>query len=60
MESEAEKLGGQAPEDWEDERDQHYSDKGGHKERSLANQPSHKRHWQKIQRDKERESAPHG
>lgn len=28
-------------------REGHYSNKGGHKERSIANAPSHKKHWKK-------------
>jgi len=40
------------PKDREDKRDyqaerSHYSDKGGHRERSIANQPQHKDHWKK-------------
>ncbi len=46
---EAKKLGGS-----DDKRDfrvrdtENYCDKGGHRERSIANQPSHQRHWNKI------------
>jgi hypothetical protein len=25
-----------------------YCDKGGHKERSIANQPNHAQHWRKV------------
>lgn len=28
----------------------HYSDKPGHKDRSLANDPKHLKHWQKVRR----------
>jgi hypothetical protein len=29
-----------------------YSDKGGHKERSNANQPTHQEHWKKEEKKK--------
>ena len=30
--------------------DPHYSEKGGHKERSISNQPRHKNHWKKEEK----------
>lgn len=47
----AEKLGGFELSDWVDEQfeeNKNYCDKGGHKERSIANQPNHKEHWKKY------------
>jgi len=37
--------------DWSKVKDQSgYSDKGGHKSRSEANQPQHLNHWKKVER----------
>jgi hypothetical protein len=30
------------------QKDENYCDKGGHRERSLANQPNHQDHWKKT------------
>lgn len=43
------------PKDSEDKREyqkekDHYSNKGGHKERSIANQPQHSTHWKKEEK----------
>jgi hypothetical protein len=45
---EAEKFGGHDPESWLKKHDLSYCDKGGHKERSIANQPNHKNHWKGV------------
>lgn len=29
----------------------HYSDKPGHKDRSIAHDPKHLKHWQKVKRE---------
>lgn len=35
------------PEPKEEFENTHYSDKGGHRDRSIANDPKHIKHWQK-------------
>jgi len=49
---EAEKLGGTDIDDWLEFEEKNKGnktscDKGGHKERSIANQPNHSKHWKK-------------
>jgi len=42
-------LGGsESRADYKKQLDPHYSDKGGHKQRSIANDPKHLNHWNKI------------
>lgn len=51
---EALKLGGSDIDEWQEyEVDDlvPYCDKGGHRERSVANQPQHNNHWKKVERD---------
>jgi hypothetical protein len=43
---EAEKLGGSDTADYRSNYPT-YPDKGGHKQRSIVNQPSHEKHWKK-------------
>lgn len=43
--------GAESAEDWADygKRDTiGYADKGGHRDRSIANAPQHKKHWKKV------------
>ena len=49
---EAEKLGGTDIDDWWEFKEKNKGnklscDKGGHKERSIANDPNHLKHWKK-------------
>jgi hypothetical protein len=52
---EAEKLGGTDFDDWWEFKEKNKGnkpscDKGGHKERSIANQPDHLKHWKKQEK----------
>jgi|GEM_PF-3721641 hypothetical protein len=52
---EAEKLGGSDIDDWwefeeKNKGNERSCDKGGHKERSIANQPNHLKHWKKQEK----------
>jgi hypothetical protein len=52
---EAEKLGGSYIDDWWEFKEKNRGnrpscDKGGHKERSIANQPNHLKHWKKQEK----------
>jgi hypothetical protein len=55
QEEEAEKLGGSCIDDWWEFKEKNRGnkpscDKGGHKERSIANQPNHLKHWKKQEK----------
>jgi len=45
-----ESLGGAETDNYDKKPDPKYCDKGGHKERSLANEPNHKDHWSKEEK----------
>jgi len=54
---EAEKLGGNDIDDWWEFKEKNKGnkpscDKGGHKERSIANQSNHLKHWKKEKNDR--------
>jgi len=49
--AEAERLGGEDNKlDFIDVLPPTYCDKGGHRERSIANSPQHREHWKKEER----------
>lgn len=52
-EEEARKWGAFHPEDWEQEKEPHYSEKGDHKLRSISNSEQHRSHF-KYPLDKEK------
>ena len=40
------------------EPDDHYSAKGGHRERSIYHQPNHEEHWKKVEKGIRRYELP--
>lgn len=42
-------------EEWRDNRGEESCNKGGHKERSIANQPNHQDHWKEVEKREKKE-----
>jgi hypothetical protein len=47
-------------EEWRDNRGEESCNKGGHKERSIANQPNHQEHWREVEKREKKEEERKG